>query len=96
MRRRYMNAMTLVRRYGKPDIFLRITCNPKWDEIKVEVYPGQTAQDRPDLVTRVFRAKLEELKWRLMEKDILRKVLAYVYVVDSKRVVCHMPTSCST
>ncbi|XP_022680024.1 uncharacterized protein LOC101775756 [Setaria italica] len=30
-------------------------------------------QDRPDLVTRVFRAKLEELKKMLMEKDILGK-----------------------
>ena len=51
MRHRYMDAMALVRRYGKPDIFLTMTCNPNWDEIKAELYPGQAAQDRPDLVT---------------------------------------------
>jgi hypothetical protein len=28
MRRRYMDAMTLVRKFGKPDIFLTMTCNP--------------------------------------------------------------------
>ena len=28
MRRRYMDAMALVRRFGKPDIFLTMTCNP--------------------------------------------------------------------
>ena len=28
MRCRYMDAMALVRKYGKPDIFLTMTCNP--------------------------------------------------------------------
>ncbi|RCV25517.1 hypothetical protein SETIT_5G173100v2 [Setaria italica] len=73
MRRRYMDAMALVRKFGKPDIFLTMTCNPNWDEIKNELYPGQSPQDRPNLVSRVFRAKLEELKKMLMEKDILGK-----------------------
>ncbi|KAL6661674.1 hypothetical protein ACP70R_001058 [Stipagrostis hirtigluma subsp. patula] len=41
MRRRYMDAMALVRKFGKPDIFLTMTCNPNWDEIKRELYPGQ-------------------------------------------------------
>ncbi|KAL6640358.1 hypothetical protein ACP70R_022207 [Stipagrostis hirtigluma subsp. patula] len=59
MRHRYMDAMALVRKFGKPDIFLTMTCNPNWDEIKRELYPGQVPQDRPDLVVRVFRAKLE-------------------------------------
>jgi hypothetical protein len=63
-----MDAMALVRRFGKPDIFLTMTCNPNWDEIKCELYPGQTPQDHPDLVVRVFRAKLQELKDRLLKK----------------------------
>ncbi|XP_066310922.1 uncharacterized protein [Miscanthus floridulus] len=77
MRHRYMDAMALVQKYGKPDIFLTMTCNPNWDEIKNELYPGQTPQDRPDLVTWVFRAKLEAIRKMLMEKDILGKVKAY-------------------
>uniref|UniRef100_K3YCB4 ATP-dependent DNA helicase n=2 Tax=Setaria italica TaxID=4555 RepID=K3YCB4_SETIT len=85
MRRRYMDAMALVRKFGKPDIFLTMTCNPNWDEIKNELYPGQSPQDRPDLVSRVFRAKLEELKKMLMEKDILGKVRAFVYVVEFQK-----------
>jgi hypothetical protein len=28
MRRQYMDAMALVRKFGKPDIFLTMTCNP--------------------------------------------------------------------
>ena len=85
MRRRYMDAMALVRKYGKLDIFLTMTCNPNWDEIKQHLLPGQTAQDRPDLVTRVFRAKLEVLKTKLMKNDILGKVRAYVYVVEFQK-----------
>ena len=38
MRRWYMDAMSLVQRFGKPDIFLTMTCNPNWDEIKRELY----------------------------------------------------------
>lgn len=84
MRRRYMDAMALVRKYDKPDIFLTVTFNPDWDEIKNEFYPGQTVQDGPDLVTRVFRAKLE-LKRRLTKHEILWKVRAYAYVVEFQK-----------
>ncbi|KAL6643881.1 hypothetical protein ACP70R_018647 [Stipagrostis hirtigluma subsp. patula] len=88
MRRRYMDAMALVRKFGKPDIFLTMTCNPNWDEIKRELYFGQIPQDRPDLIVRVFRAKLEEMKKRLFKYDILGKVRAYLdmdYSKDAKQ-----------
>ncbi|PWZ39015.1 Beta-adaptin-like protein C [Zea mays] len=85
MRRRYMDAMALVWKFGKPDIFLTMTCNPNWDEIRTELLPGQTPQDRSDLVVRVFHAKLQELKHRLTKHDILGKVRAYVYVVEFQK-----------
>jgi hypothetical protein len=80
-----MDAMALVRKYGRHDIFLMMTCNPNWDEIKSELYPGQTPQDRPDLVTRVFKAKLEEMKRRLLKDNILGEVQAYVYVIEFQK-----------
>jgi len=42
MRCRYLDAMALVWRFGKSDIFLTMTCNPKWDEITHELCPRQT------------------------------------------------------
>ncbi|ONM27260.1 hypothetical protein ZEAMMB73_Zm00001d007637 [Zea mays] len=72
-------------KFGKPDIFLTMTCNPNWDEIRTELLPGQTPQDRSDLVVRVFHAKLQELKHRLTKHDILGKVRAYVYVVEFQK-----------
>ncbi|XP_062182113.1 uncharacterized protein LOC133886419 [Phragmites australis] len=74
--------MALVRKYGKPNIFLTMTCNPNWEEITHELEHGQIPQDRPDLIVRVFKAKLEELKKQLFEKHMLGKVQAYVYVVE--------------
>ncbi|AQK59598.1 hypothetical protein ZEAMMB73_Zm00001d053542 [Zea mays] len=73
MKHRYMDVMALVWKFGKPDIFLTMTCNPNWDEIRRELLPGQTPQDRPDLVVRVFHANLQELKHRLTKHDILGK-----------------------
>ena len=70
MRKRYMDAMTLVQRFGKPDIFLTITCNPNWCEIKEELETYEIAQNRPDLTTRIFHSKLEELKYENFKKKI--------------------------
>ncbi|KAL4590964.1 hypothetical protein LXL04_003911 [Taraxacum kok-saghyz] len=85
MRRRFLDAMTLVQDDGKPDIFLTITCNPGWPEITDYLEPGQDAQDRPDLVSRVFRAKLEDIKDQLLIRHILGKVREYVYVLEFQK-----------
>ena len=53
MRQNYMDAMSIVARYGKPDLFLTFTCNPKWTEIRENLFPGQSACDRPDLIARL-------------------------------------------
>nr|XP_040258798.1 uncharacterized protein LOC109744994 [Aegilops tauschii subsp. strangulata] len=85
MKRRHMDAMAIVHTYGKPDIFLTMTCNHNWEEITNELFPGQTAQDRPDLVARVFHGKLEAMKEMLFKKNILGVVVAHVYVVEFQK-----------
>nr|XP_027090441.1 uncharacterized protein LOC113711476 [Coffea arabica] len=85
MRRRYMDAMTLVQRYGKPDIFLTMTCNPSWPEIKNHLLETDECQNRPDLITRVFRAKIEQLKEDLFKKHLFGHVAAYTYVIEFQK-----------
>ncbi|XP_042942909.1 uncharacterized protein LOC122277096 [Carya illinoinensis] len=85
MRKRYMEAMALIQRYGKPDIFLTMTCNPNWKEITNELHLHEESQNRPDLVARVFRAKLEELKDQLFKRKIFGQVSAYVYVIEYQK-----------
>ncbi|GMF58034.1 unnamed protein product [Phytophthora fragariaefolia] len=47
-------AMAVVREFGKPDVFVMMTCSPTWDEIEEKIPDeNQSAQDRPDIVARV-------------------------------------------
>ncbi|KAL3844193.1 hypothetical protein ACJIZ3_001596 [Penstemon smallii] len=85
MRKRYVNAMALVQKFGKPDLFLTMTCNPAWKEIADNLLPCQKVHDRPDLVARVFRAKLEELKDEIVKKRIFGEVAAYVYTIEFQK-----------
>ena len=43
------NSLTITRKYGPPDAFITMTCNPKWPEVMDALLPGQIPQDRPDL-----------------------------------------------
>lgn len=62
MRKRYMDAISLVQKFGKSDIFFNVICNPNWKEIKQELNPIEEVQNRLDLLSRIFKAKLETLK----------------------------------
>ncbi|XP_073021926.1 uncharacterized protein [Primulina eburnea] len=73
MYQRYQDAMTLVQIYGKPDIMLTMTCNPNWDEIKYQLLHGQSSQDRPDLITRIFKSKFEEFKKDIVDRGVLEE-----------------------
>jgi len=81
----YQDAMAIVRYCGKPDLFITMTCNPLWPEILAELLPGQTAQDRPDLVVRVFKLKLNALLHDLTKKMVLGRAVAFVYVIEFQK-----------
>jgi hypothetical protein len=44
-------------------LFITFTCNPKWQEIAdaLKFVPGQRPDARPDIVSRVFKLKVDEL-----------------------------------
>ena len=85
MRERFYDAMAIVAKYGKPDLFITMTCNPNWREIKDNLYPGQTPIDRPDLIARVFKIKLNELKKDLTTNKVFGKVKAFVYTIEFQK-----------
>ncbi|SCZ89755.1 BZ3500_MvSof-1268-A1-R1_Chr1-3g01557 [Microbotryum saponariae] len=57
----YQDAMACVVKYGKPSLFITVTCNPEWPANKVALGPNDQACNRPDLIARVFEAKLNRL-----------------------------------
>ena len=84
------DALTYVRRYGKPDLFITFTSNPKWNEIKCELFPGQEAYNRQDLIARVFRLKLLKLMNLITKANIFGPVRCHMYTIEwQKRGLPH-------
>jgi hypothetical protein len=85
MSKLYQDNIAMVRKFGRPDLFITFTCNPKWEEIISELKPFQNSSDRPDLVTRVFRLKLKEFLDDIVKRKIFGQILAYVYVIEHQK-----------
>ena len=64
MREHQQDVMTYVRKYGHPDLFITMTCNPNWPEVNYNLLPDQKPEDHPELVAQVFRLKLKKKHWR--------------------------------
>jgi len=50
------DSLALCREYGSPSLFIAVTTNPNWPEIRERLYPGQNASDQPGVVARAFKA----------------------------------------
>ena len=81
----FQDGMAICRVYHKPDYFITMTCNPHWPEIKAGLREDQTAQDRPDLVARVFKAKKDQLMQDLITGGIFGKVMAHMSVIEFQK-----------
>ena len=58
---RQQAAMACVRKFGRPDLIITETTNPRWPESFDSLTPGQQPHDRPDLLVRVFRLKIQNV-----------------------------------
>ncbi|XP_044594412.1 uncharacterized protein LOC123271894 [Cotesia glomerata] len=91
MHERTQDGMVYIRTFGKPDLFITFTCNPKWNEIACELLPGQKSQDRHDIIARVFRLKVKKLIDLITKKYIFGETLAHMYTVEwQKRGLPHI------
>ncbi|XP_052901350.1 uncharacterized protein LOC128307508 [Anopheles moucheti] len=84
MRAQYQDAMGIVRALGKPDLFITVTCNPKWPEVTEALFPQQQAADRPDLTARVFRLKLKAILNDL-SAGVLGLEIARIHVIEYQK-----------
>nr|GEV00799.1 putative PIF1 DNA helicase/replication protein A1-like protein [Tanacetum cinerariifolium] len=77
IRQNYMDAMALCRWYGCLDLFITITCNPNWPEIARYIREHNlTLTDRPDVLSRVFKMKLDQLMKDVKELRLFGRVQA--------------------
>ena len=90
MHERQQDAMSYVRLYGHPDLFITATTNPNWVEIRDNLLPEQNPADRPDIIARVFRLKVLKLLDMLKCEMIFGKVQAWLYSIEwQKRDLPH-------
>ena len=82
---KFQDGMAIVREYHQPDFFITMTCNPNWPEIQGLLRKGQTAQDRPDIVARVFKQKKDQLMQDLKSGHILGNVVAHMQVIEFQK-----------
>ncbi|UYV80593.1 hypothetical protein LAZ67_19000888 [Cordylochernes scorpioides] len=85
MQQNYQDAMAIVRKFGRPDLFVTFTCNPRWTDIVENLLPNQNPSDRPDLVARVFNLKLQQLLHEIVSQHVLGVVIARVHVVEFQK-----------
>ncbi|KAK9053943.1 hypothetical protein SSX86_025018 [Deinandra increscens subsp. villosa] len=86
MMQNFLDAMALCKWYGYPDLFITITCNPRWPEV-IRVLLDKTIkpEDRPDILCRIFKMKLDSLIKDIKEKSLFGKIQAVVYTIEFQK-----------
>jgi hypothetical protein len=85
MRENFHDSMAMVRKFGKPTLFITMTANANWPEIHNALLEHQSPNDRPDLICRVFHLKLKELLKEIKEKKIFGRMVSFVQVVEFQK-----------
>lgn len=78
----YMDAMALPKKFGKPDLFVTFTCNPKWPELIAALPPNAHWQHHGDITERVFMLKLCCLLRDIYHDEIFGPCRAYVFRIE--------------
>ncbi|XP_072088352.1 uncharacterized protein [Arachis hypogaea] len=82
----YQDAMGICTKVGYPDLFLTLTCNPKWPEIVDHLSTrGLKAEDRPGIVCRMFKMKLDSFIKDLRVNMLFGRVVAVVYTIEFQK-----------
>jgi hypothetical protein len=89
MHQSYQNAMALIRKYEKPDLFITFTCIVNWIEIQENLIAGEQVFNRPDLCARVFKLKFKELMDDIIKNKIFGKVISNIEVIEFQK--CGLP-----
>ncbi|KAH7520865.1 hypothetical protein FEM48_Zijuj08G0191100 [Ziziphus jujuba var. spinosa] len=71
----YQDAMAICKWAGYPKLSITLTCNPKWPEVVHFVESrGLKPEDRPDILCRIFKVKLDQLINDLIQNKTFGKV----------------------
>ena len=91
MTERTQDAMTYVRDYGRPYLFLTMTCNPSWKDMTEEMFENQSPYDGNDIIARVFRLKLKAFQESITKGHLFGEVGCHMQTIEwQKRGLPHV------
>ncbi|KAL8143444.1 hypothetical protein V2J09_016476 [Rumex salicifolius] len=77
----YQDAMVICRHHGYPDLFITFTCNTKFVEEQ-----GLRPEDRPDIICRVFKMKLDDMISTIRSDEFFfGKVKSVLYTIEFQK-----------
>ncbi|KAD4586401.1 hypothetical protein E3N88_24002 [Mikania micrantha] len=87
MYKHYQDALAICRVHGNPQYFITFTCNVKWPEIQryLAQYPSLKAQDRQDIIARVFHIKVLSLISYLKTAKPFGALSADLYTIEFRK-----------
>jgi hypothetical protein len=77
--------MAIIRKFGKPDLFVTVTCNPEWPEMAAALLESNTPADRPGIVAHLFKLKLDALVKEVEVDRIFGETVASRPAVESQK-----------
>nr|KAJ0196049.1 hypothetical protein LSAT_V11C700371220 [Lactuca sativa] len=95
MMQTYLDAMSFCKWFGYPYFFIIVTCNPKWPEIKRFLADTTlNPEDRPDILYRLFKIKLDSLIKDLKKKRLLGLIQAGTLYYNDSFIIIFKSTVC--
>ncbi|XP_031111844.1 uncharacterized protein LOC116015818 [Ipomoea triloba] len=86
MIQKYQDAMAICRQIGYPHLFITFTCNPKWPEIeRYVVHRGLKPEDRPDIICRVFKMKLDAMIEDIKTQKLFGDICGVIYTIEFQK-----------
>ncbi|XP_074342600.1 uncharacterized protein LOC141680209 [Apium graveolens] len=89
---RYMNqyfkdSLDICCTIGHPSLFLTMTCNTQWPEIKqmMDYLPGVDVAKKPDVIARVFKLKLDQFLDLIKKKNYFGKCNGVMHVIEFQK-----------
>lgn len=82
MHQNFLDSLTICRNIGYPSLFLTITCNPYYEEIKhmMTNLPTSNPEDYPDIIARVFKLKIDQLYDIIKNKSYFGKCIGGIFL----------------
>ncbi|XP_031111921.1 uncharacterized protein LOC116015896 [Ipomoea triloba] len=78
--------MAICRHIGYPNLFVTFTCNPKWPEIQRYITKKNlNAEDRPDILCRIFKMKLDCLIKEVKNGELFGPVKSVIYTIEFQK-----------